>query len=476
MSIRDYAHYDGLGLADLVAKKQVSPVELIEEAIARAERADSKLNAIVFRDYDRARDAARRKPGKGAFAGVPFFLKDIFAFAEGMPTRQAARFIPPIPFDHDSLLTKRFRASGLIPLGKTNVPEFGLVPTTESKLYGPARNPWNTAHSTGGSSGGSAALVAAGVVPLAHANDGGGSIRIPASCCGLVGLKPTRGRTSYAPDMGDMGDGLVNDLVVSRSVRDTAAVLDAVSGNVSGDPYWAPPAPDSYREAIRRKPKRLRIAFSTGRLGGGKLHPDCASAVKKAARLCASLGHDLVEAEPPLDQSALVPAFMAIWAANLASGIDYVAQLTGQLPSPELFEGLTWGLYEAGKRITASEYLMAKAAIQNAARHAAAFHEDYDIWLSTTLGAPPVELGIFDMNETDPHKAFAPLIDYVPFTAMQNATGQPAINLPLYWNKAGLPIGVHFAGRFGDEVTLLKLAAQLEKAQGWAQRYKKIEV
>jgi amidase len=476
MSIRDYAQYDGLGLADLVAKKQVSPVELIEEAITRAERADSKLNAIVFRDYERAREAARRKPGKGAFAGVPFFLKDIFAFAAGMPTRQGAGFIPPVPFDHDCLLTKRFRASGLIPLGKTNVPEFGLVPTTESKLYGPARNPWNTAHSTGGSSGGSAALVAAGVVPLAHANDGGGSIRIPASCCGLVGLKPTRGRTSYAPDLGEMVDGLVNDLVVSRSVRDSAAVLDAVSGNVPGDPYWAPPAPASYREAIRRKPKRLRIAFSTKKLDGGKLHPDCVSAVKKAARLCANLGHELVEAEPPLDQAALVPAFMAIWAANLASGIDYVAQLTGQLPTPDLFEGLTWGLYEAGKRITASEYLMAKGAIQMAARHAAAFHEDYDVWLSTTLGAPPVELGVFDMNETDPHKAFAPLIDYVPFTAMQNATGQPAINLPLSWNKAGLPIGVHFTGRFGDEVTLLKLAAQLERAQPWAQRYKKSEV
>ncbi|MEJ2435932.1 MAG: amidase family protein, partial [Pseudolabrys sp.] len=348
--------------------------------------------------------------------------------------------------------------------------------TTESNLYGPCRNPWNLAHSTGGSSGGSAALVAAGVVPLAHANDGGGSIRIPASCCGLVGLKPTRGRTSYAPDFGEIIDGLGNDLVVSRSVRDTAAILDAVQGNVPGDPYWAPPAPASYREAIKRKPKRLRIAFSTQKLDGRALHPDCVTAVKKAAKLCASLGHDLVEAEPALDQTMLIPAFMAIWAGNLASGIDYVAQLTGQLPKPDRFEGLTWGLYEAGKRITASEYLMAKGAIQAAARHAAAFHEDYDVWLSATLGAPPVALGVFDMDETDPQKSFAPLIDYVPFTAMQNATGQPAINLPLHWNKAGLPVGVHVSGRFGDELTLLKLAAQLEKAQPWAQRYAKIKV
>jgi amidase len=476
MAFAEYGKYDGLGLAELVRKKKIKPIEIVDEAIVRAEALNPKLNCVVFKDYDRARDTAKGKPLKGPFAGVPFFLKDIFAYAQGMPTRQAARFIPPIHWPHDCLLTARFKAAGLVMLGKTNVPEFGLVPTTESKLYGAAHNPWNLDHSTGGSSGGSAAAVAAGIVPLAHANDGGGSIRIPASCCGLVGLKPTRARVSFAPDMGDSVDGLAIDLVVSRSVRDTAATLDAVAGCVEGDPYWAPPQPPSYLEAIKRKPRRLKIAFNTKKLDGTALHPDCAAAVKSAAKLCESLGHAVEEASPQLDQSALVPAFMAIWSANLASGIDGIARLTGQTPTADLFEGLTWGLYEAGKRVSASEYLLAKMAMQHASRLAAKFHETYDVWLTATLGLPPVKLGTFDMDERDPNKSFAPLIDYVPFTAMQNVTGQPAINVPLHWNKDGLPIGVQFVGRFGDELTLLKLAAELEKASPWAHRYAGIRV
>jgi amidase len=475
MSIAEYAQYDGLGLAELVAKKKVKPGELVDEAIRRAEAVNPKLNAVVFADYERARSTASGRLPKGSFTGVPFFLKDIFAFAEGMPTRQACRFVPNIPSDHDSLLTARFRAAGLIPLGKTNVPEFGLVPTTESKLYGACHNPWNLDYSTGGSSGGSAALVAAGVVPLAHANDGGGSIRIPASCCGLVGLKPTRSRTSYAPDFGDVVDGLAVDLVVSRSVRDTAAALDAVAGNVMGDPYWAPP-PDNYLEGIRRKPKKLRIAFATKKLDNRSLHPDCIAAVKAAAHVCAELGHEVEEASPDLDQGMLIPAFMALWGANLAAGIDFLGQLMGRAPTAEDFEGLTWGLYEAGKQVTASQYLIAKGMMAHATRSAAKFHETYDLWLTATLGTPPVKLGTFDMDERDPQKSFAPLIDYVPFTAMQNVTGQPAINLPLHWNKQGLPIGVQFVGRFGDELTLLKLAAEIEKAAPWAERYANVRV
>jgi amidase len=476
MPIRDYAKFDGLGLAELVRKKKVKPIELVDEAIARSERLNPKLNFLVFKDYERARDAAKGKLSKGVFAGIPFFLKDIFAIAKGMPTRQAARFIPAFPSDHDCVLTARYRAAGLIPLGKTNVPEFGLVPTTESKLYGPAHNPWNLAHSTGGSSGGSAAAVAAGIVPLAHANDGGGSIRIPASCCGLVGLKPTRARMTYAPDAGDIIDGLAIDHVVSRSVRDSAAALDATAGCVEGDPYWAPPAPGSYLEAIKRKPKRLKIAVSTKKLDGTALHPDCVAAVKAAAKLCSDLGHEVEEASPNLDQSSLIPAFMAFWSANLASGIDLVARLTGQTPKEDLFEGLTWGLYLAGKSVMASDYLLGKMAMQAASRAAAKFHATYDLWLTATLGLPPVKLGTFDMEERDPMKSFAPLIDYVPFTAMQNVTGQPAINLPLHWNKAGLPIGVHFTARYGDELTLLKLAAELEKAAPWAHRYDEIDL
>lgn len=476
MAMRDYAQYDGLGLAELVAKKKVKPIELLDEAIARAEALNPKLNAIVYKDYERARDAARGKLPKGAFTGVPFLLKDIFALAEGVPTRQASRFFPPIPWPHDSWLTAKFKQSGLISFGKTNVPEFGLVPTTESKLYGPAHNPWDLSRSTGGSSGGSGAAVAAGIVPLAHANDGGGSIRIPASCCGLVGLKPTRARTTYGPDLSDSIDGLGVDLVVSRSVRDTAAALDAVAGFVHGDPYCAPPEPQSYLAGMKRKPKKLHIAFSTRKLDGQALHPDCVAAVKKAAKLCAELGHTVEEASPDLDQAVLIPMFMTLWSSNLAAGIDTIAALTGQTPKPELFEGLTWGLYEAGKKASASDYLRAKDGINVASRATAKFHETYDMWLSATLGAPPVKLGTFDMEERDPQKSFAPLIDYVPFTAMQNVTGQPAINMPLHWNKDGLPIGVQFVGRFGDELGLLRLAAQLEGAAPWAAQYSKIKV
>jgi amidase len=476
MAIVEYENYDGLGLAELVKNRDVKPSELVDEAIARAEKLNPKLNFVVYKDYDRARKAAQGEIPKGPFSGVPFFLKDIFAFAEGMPTRQASRFMPAIPWPQDCGLVARYRAAGLIFLGKTNVPEFGLVPTTESKLYGPARNPWNVEHSTGGSSGGSAAAVAARVVPLAHANDGGGSIRIPASCCGLVGLKPTRARMSYGPDFGDVLDGLVNDHVVSRSVRDTAAALDATAGCVEGDPYWAPDPAKSYLALLSTKPKRLRVAFSTKKLDGNSLHPDCVAAIKEAAAHCERLGHIVEEAAPDLNQATLIPAFMAFWAGNLASTIDYIALMTGQTPSADKFEGLTWGLYEVGKTILASDYLLAKHQMQSAARGAAKFHEKHDVWLSSTLGLPPVKLGTFDMEERDPQKSFAPLIDYVPFTAMQNVTGQPAINVPLTWNAQGLPIGVHFVGRYGDEATLLQLAAQLEQAAPWAHRRPNLEV
>ncbi len=476
MAVQDYAKYDALGLAELVANRDVSAAELLEEAISRAERVNPQLNAIAYKAYDAARASVERGLPKGAFTGVPFFLKDIFAFATDMPTRQGTAFMPPIPWGQDSNLTARFRKAGLAILGKTNVPEFGLVPTTESRLYGAAHNPWNPDHSTGGSSGGSAALVAAQVVPMAHANDGGGSIRIPASCCGLVGLKPTRGRVSYGPDFGDVVDGLAIDLVVSRSVRDSAAALDAVKGNVQGDPYWAPPAPDSYLGEIKSAPKQLRIAYATSTPDGKPFHPDCAAAVNKAAKLCESLGHIVEEASPSIDQSSLFQPFIAVWSANLAAPIDMIAQLTGQTPSRQLFEGLTWGIYEMGSKITASEYLRAKGVMAQTTRNAARFHETYDMWLTPTLGTPPVKLGTIDMEETDALKVFASLNDYVPFTPIQNVTGQPAINIPLSWNADNLPVGVQFIGRFGDEAGLLKLAAQMEQAAPWAGQYAKVKV
>jgi len=476
MAFSEYDRHDGLGLAELVAQKQVTAAELLDEAIARTERLNPALNAVVFKDYERARQVAQGPLPAGPFVGVPFLFKDIFAMVQGTPTRQGSRFFPAFPADHDSYLTTRFKRAGLVAFGKTNVPEFGLVPTTEGKLYGPAHNPWNLAHSTGGSSGGSAAAVAAGIVPLAHGNDGGGSIRIPASCCGLVGLKPTRGRISSGPDFGEAVDGLAIDLALSRSVRDTAAALDAVAGYEPGDPYCAPPASASYRQAARQKPKRLRIGFATKTLDGKPVHADCVGAVEHAAKLCADLGHEVEEASPDLNLEMLMPAFMAIWTGNLAAVVDFIARLTGQTPSLDNLEGLTLGLYEAGKRVTASDYLQAKIMLNQAARGAAKFHQSRDLWLTATLGAPPAKLGSFNLEERDVAKGFAPLIAYVPFTALQNVTGQPAINLPLTWNEAGLPIGVQFVAPFGDELTLLQLATQLEQAQPWFGRYAAIKL
>ncbi|HUO97981.1 MAG TPA: amidase family protein [Rhizomicrobium sp.] len=476
MAISEFDRMDGLGLAGLVASGDISASELLEEAITRAERVNPVLNAIVYRDYERARAAASAELPKGPFAGLPFLLKDMGLQCEGMPTRQASRFFPPFPADHDSFLMARFRRAGLIAFAKTNAPEFGLVPTTEGKLYGPARNPWNPAHSTGGSSGGAAAAVAAGIVPMAHANDGGGSIRIPASCCGLVGLKPTRGRVSAGPDLPDAVDGLAVELVVSRSVRDSAAALDVAAGPEPGDPYASPAKPESYLEASKRPPRRLRIATTVKKLDGAPAHSDCIAAVEHAARICAGLGHDVEEAAPGIDLGALMPAFSAVWCSNLACVIDFVAFLTGQTPSRDNLEGLTLALYEWGKAVSASRYLQSKMRLNQLSRTMAKFHRQYDLWLTPTLSSPPWKLGTLDVERRDAEAAMALLCDYVPYTALQNITGQPAINLPLHWNGAGLPIGVQFVAPFGDELTLLQLATQLEQAHPWFARYGSIKL
>ena len=472
MALTNYASYDALGLAELVAKKDVSAAELVEEAIGRIERHNSKLNAVVFKTYERARSAAKL-PLTGPFAGVPFLLKDILGTQKGVPSRQGSNFIPPAPAPHDATLVRRFTGAGLISLGKTNVPEFGLVPTTECRLYGPCNNPWELDHSTGGSSGGSGAAVAAGIVPIAHANDGGGSIRAPASANGLVGLKPTRGRNPLGPDLGDIMGGLVCEGVLTRSVRDTAAALDVTAGNEMGDPYWAPAKPKSYLDECQSPPGKLRIAFATQSLFQKKFDKECVAAIQDTAKLLESLGHHVEEASPAVDSEALMASFMPIWASGLAMLIDGTAMLTGRTPHESDFEGLTWGLYQMGKLVSAAQYQMCWFQMQAISRQVAQFHATHDVWLATTLGAPVVRNGTFDFHEKDPVKAFAPMIDYLPTTPLANATGQPAISLPLAWAQNGTPIGLHFAGRFGDETTLLKLAGQLEKAKPWAHRYPK---
>ncbi len=473
MAFPDYAKYDALGLAELITKKDVTPSELVEEAIARIEKHNGKLNAVVFKTFDRARSAAKLPP-QGSFGGVPFLLKDILGAQKGVPTRQGSNFIPPAPSPHDATLVRRFTSAGLISLGKTNVPEFGLVPTTESTIYGPACNPWSLDHSTGGSSGGSGAAVAAGIVPLAHANDGGGSIRVPAAANGLVGLKPTRGRNPLGPDLGDIMGGLVCEGVVSRSVRDTAAVLDATAGNEMGDPYWAPPKPASYLGEAQTPPGKLKIAFAQKSLFGKLFDPECVAAIQANAKLLEGLGHHVEEASPPVSGDAFAAAFMPVWAAGVTMLIDGVGMMTGRVPHESDFQGLTWGFYQLGKQISASQYLMCWFQLQMMSRQVAQFHDTYDAWMTTTLGTPTVRNGTLDMHEKDVAKATEPLFNYLPVTPLQNLTGQPAVSLPLASAANGSPIGIHFAGRFGDEATLLRLAGQLEKAKPWTNHHPKI--
>jgi len=471
MPIPEYASLDGLALGELVRKGEVTALELLEEAIARVEKHNSRLNAIVYKFYERAREMARNGRASGApFEGVPLLLKDILGDCAGVPTRWGTSYVPEIPAPADCELVSRYKRAGFIPFAKTNVPEFGLVPTTEPRLYGPAHNPWSLAHSTGGSSGGSAAAVAAGIVPIAHANDGGGSIRIPAACCGLVGLKPTRGRNSLAPMAGDLINGLIVEHVVTRTVRDSAAVLDATAGAVPGDPYIAPAPARPWLDEVSNPPGRLRIAFHTRALDGGPIHPDAAEAVTRAAKLCAELGHEVTEDAPRIELMELMADFTVVWTTTIAYSIESAKRLIGREPEREQLESLTWNLYELGKGITAAQYLVAINGLQRFSHGFARFFEKYDLWMTPTLGRPPVKLGEIDLVSPNANM-FNPIIaEFAHLNPLYNVTGQPAITLPLHWNRDGLPMGVSFGARFGDEATLFRIAAQLEQAAPWKDR------
>ncbi len=466
----DLSHLDATAQAELVRKKEVQPIELVDATIERIERLNSRLNAVVTPMYDLAREAASSPLPDGPFTGVPFLIKDLIADYRGVRMTLGSPFSADFVPDDDSELVSRLKRAGLLILGKTNTPEFGLLPTTEPRLHGPSRNPWDTSRSPGGSSGGSAAAVAAGLVPMAHGNDGGGSIRIPASCCGLFGLKPTRGRNPLGPHLGDIISGLVAEHALTRSVRDSAALLDATAGPDVGDPYWASPPTRPYLQEVGTDPGRLRIAFTTQASTGGLVHADCVAAVRDAASLCADLGHAVVEATPPINGELVAQAFITLWSAGCAWTIDSLALRTGRTPTPEQFEPLTWALYEMGRQHSASAYLLAVTMLQMVARGIGRFFLDYDVWLTPTLSEPPVPLGTFEAPPENPLIALNRAAAFVPFTPICNATGQPAMSVPLFWNSDGLPVGVHFAGRFGDETTLFRLAAQLEAARPWVGR------
>lgn len=471
MSLTDeLAFLDATAQADLVRRRELKPVELVEACIHRIEALNGDLNAVVTPMFEEAVQAAKGDLPDGPFTGVPFLLKDLIAFYKGVRITFGSAFMEDYVATFDSELVTRLKRAGLIVVGKTNTPEFGILPTTEPRLFGPARNPWNLERSTGGSSGGSAAAVASGMVPMAHANDGGGSIRIPASCCGVFGLKPTRARNPLGPWLGDILNGLVVEHAVTRSVRDSAALLDATSGPDLGDPYWAPPPSRPFIEEVGADPGRLRIAF-TYKVAGEPVHPDCVEAVKDAALLCEELGHQVEERDIELDVASVTSMFMTLWAAAQAWNADSLAQLTGKTPREEDFEPLTWALIQMGRQVSASQYLMAVTGLQSISRSLAHQMEPYDLYLTPTLAEPPVPLGTFDSPPDNPLFGMARAGMYVPFTPICNITGQPAMSVPLHWNSEGLPIGVQFVAKFGDEATLFRLAAQLEEARPWAKRY-----
>jgi amidase len=468
VEIEEYTSYDATDLATLVRQKQVKAIELVDAAIGQIERLNPTLHAVVTPMYEQARETAVGKLPNGPFTGVPFLLKDLGAPYAGVRMTMGSAFMQNFVPDHDSELVIRLKRAGLIIVGKTSTPELGILPTTEPRLFGASHNPWDINRTPGGSSGGSAAAVAARFVPMAHGNDGGGSIRIPASCCGLFGLKPTRARNPLGPDFGDLFSGLVIDHGLTRSVRDSAALLDATAGPDAGDPYWAPPTARPFIQEVGADPGRLRIAFTTSTPRGVKVHADCIRAVEDAATLCADLGHEIVELAPELNGELLTKNFMILWSVGCAWTIDGFGLATAQAPAKDQFEPLTWALYEMGRQQSASSYLLSLTYLQRVARDIARFFLKYDLWLTPTLGEPPVPLGAFDSPPENPFEGLRRAIAFVPFTPICNITGQPAMSVPLFRNSEGLPVGVHFVGRFGDEATLFRLAAQLESARPWA--------
>ncbi|MEE9280161.1 MAG: amidase [Myxococcota bacterium] len=470
-ALRDYDAHDAVGLAELVARGEVSPTELLEAAIARMEERNPKLNAVVIPLLDEAHAAIARGLPSGPLRGVPFLLKDLGAHYAGARMSSGSRLFEDFVSDRDSELTARYKRAGLVVFGRSASPELGLTTTTESILFGKTRNPWNLERTTGGSSGGAAAAVAGGIVPCAHASDGGGSIRIPASCCGLFGLKPTRARIPLGPHMGENWSGMSTVHAVTRSVRDSAALLDASHGAALGDPYWAPPPERPYSDEVGRPPGRLRIALQTQTFTGADTHPDCVTAAADAAKLCADLGHEVAEAALTIDRAQLARATGPIIGASILSLLEDRAQALGRPFGEGDVEPLTYLMAKRAESAGAAAYARAIRGLHAVGRVVAAFFERYDVLLTPTLAVPPLPLGgPLALTHSDPEEHAAALLRTIGFTQLFNAAGNPAMSVPLFWNGDGLPIGAQFAGRFGDEATLLRLAAQLEEARPWSER------
>ncbi len=487
----DYESYDAIGLAELVGNGYVSPLELVDVAIERIERRNPALNAVIHRMYDRARKEVERGAPTGPLAGVPFLVKDLLAAVAGEPLQAGSRYLEGFRPSVSSSLVDRYRRAGLVILGKTNAPEFGITPFTEPEVFGPTNNPWDVTRTPGGSSGGSAAAVASGMVPAAHGGDGGGSIRIPASCCGLFGLKPTRGRTPSGPDHGYRWHGCVAEHVLTRSVRDSALLLDLTSGADVGSYYHAPSPQRSFRSEVGRDPGTLRIGFTDAPFLGTAVHPDCTAAMMDAAALLEDLGHEVEETAPVIDGPAFARDFLTMISAEVWTDMLEIGRYVGRSPEPKYFEPSTWLLGLIGRTVSAEELTRSLRAMHEQARSVARFFESHDILLTPTLAAPPFKTGALQPSGAEElavrmvgrlragkilrlikvlETAAARVFEFIPYTPIFNFTGQPAMSVPLFWNADGLPVGVQLVGRFGAEATLFRLAGRLEVARPWFDR------
>ena len=466
----DYERHDALGLADLVRRRQVKPAELLESAIERVETRNPHVNAVVMKLYDLGRRAIADGLPDGPFTGVPFLMKDLTASLAGVPMTRGSRFFadtPPAAADSEHV--KRLKRAGLVIFGRTNTCEIGLSLTCEPQLYGPTRNPWDLSRISGGSSGGAAAAVGARILPMAHATDGFGSIRAPAACCGLVGLKPTRARNTMAPYTGEGLGGLSAEHAVTLSVRDSAALLDATAGPGAGDPYAAPSAARPFLQEVGAAPGTLRIAYTTVAPNGAPIAADSLRTLTDTVELCADLGHRVEQVDPDVEGSVIVPTFITIAAANTA--VNLASHPTaGRSPRPDEVERVTWATARIGDRVTGADYVRAIHTAHRLGRQMAQFHERYDVLLTPGLATLPVKLGWIDMMMEDVDEYWRRVFAFSPFTVWFNLTGQPAMMLPLGRSADGLPVAVQLVARHGDEATLFRLAAQLEKSRPWFDR------
>jgi amidase len=489
--ITEYDAYDGLGLAELVRAREVTPAELVEAAIVRVEARNPALNAVIHTMYESARGEASAPLDDGPFAGVPFLLKDLLAAYAGEPLTSGSRLLRNYVPDFDSEMVKRYKRAGFITIGKTATPEFGIMGVTEPALWGPTRNPWDTERTPGGSSGGSGAAIAARMVPIASGGDGGGSIRIPSSACGLFGLKPSRGRTPHGPVDVEYWAGCTVEHVLTRTVRDSAAVLDAVSAPESGAVLQVGRPDRPYLQEVGAPAGTLRIACSAEPAVPAEVHPDCVAAMDDAATLCEELGHELVEARPSVDGEEFTMAFLTMLAGEIAADVREAERLAGHAARSGDIEVVTDFLRLLGRQTPADQYACAVRDLKRLSRTLDAFFDQYDVLLTPTLARPPVPIGsivpsgsqelllkaVVALKAGRPLRAMGVLeqqaqamFAFTPFTMLFNASGNPAMSVPLMWNAEGLPTGVQFVAPTGDEATLVRLASQLEEARPWAAR------